>query len=309
MSNNTSNSEITGLLKWYAQIFAVLSAISLTAYGFSFLLPVEMVATYKSIFIGALSEQKFYIFIVVGFLAQMIDSSLGMAYGVSSSTFLIATGVPPKLVSSTIVVSQIVNNAVSALSHLRLGNIDKKLFWSLVIPGVIGAFIGASLLTQFDGTKIKPFISMYLLGMGIYIIRKAFKKKTVPPLKHSKKRFQGERFVALTGGFVTSMTGGGWGPIVTSTLIGIGKDPRKAIGSVNSAKYFVILVASIVFLLKIDNLLDMFVNIFGLVIGGVIAAPLGAYITKYIPIKPAIVLVGSIIIALSTYSLYTIFLV
>lgn len=305
MTKTNSNIELKKLLRWYVDVLLSVGAISLIILGLLSFLPTDKASFYKDALSAAILDYKFYTFIVVGFIAQLIDSSLGMAYGVSSSTFLIATGVPPKLVSATINVSQIVNNAISALSHFRMGNIDKKLFLSLLIPGIIGAFVGASLLTTFDGQKLKPFIAIYLLLMGLHIIRKAFDKNGTK--KKLKENSRIAEFVALIGGFISAFTGGGWGPIVTTTLISTGRNPRKVIGSVNSAKYFVILIASIVFIVKIDNLIDMFINIIALIVGGVLAAPLGAFITKHIPMRPAIFLVGMLIVSLSTYTLINIF--
>lgn len=305
MTNKKSNTEFRKLLRWYVDVLLTVGAISLIIYGLLSFLPADRTSFYRDTLAAAFLDYKFYIFVAVGFIAQLIDSSLGMAYGVSSSTFLIATGVSPKLVSATINVSQLVNNAISALSHFRMGNIDKKLFLILLIPGSIGAFIGASLLTTFDGQKLKPFIAIYLLIMGLHIIRKAFNKnESNKKLKDNSKI---AKIVAFMGGFISAFTGGGWGPIVTTTLISTGQNPRKVIGSVNSAKYFIILIASTILIIKIDNLIDMFINIIGLIIGGVIAAPLGAFITKHIPMRPAIFLVGVLIISLSTYTLFNIY--
>ncbi len=299
--------ELKRLFQWYGVVLTSLSIVCLLLFGILSFLPEAQSTFYKNSLIQAVKDQKFYIFIIVGFIAQMIDSSLGMAYGVSSSTFLIAMGVPPKMVSAGINISEIVNNAVSALSHFKMGNIDRVLFISLIIPGSVGAFLGASLLVSFDGSRIKPFISIYLIIMGIYIISKAINRDKKETEKINKK-FKGTGVIAFIGGLVSALTGGGRGPVVTSTLIGTGEHPRKVIGSVNSAKYIIVLIASVIFILKLDNLIDILVYIIGLIIGGVTAAPLGAFIAKHIPVKPAILLVGSVIILLSSYTLYKTFM-
>ena len=300
MIESESKSDIKKLFNWYVIVLSTITLIGIVFYLALGLLTEDREIFYKQAILNSIYGEKFYIFIVVGFFAQMIDSSLGMAYGTSTSTFLAATGVHPKLASAAVHISEIFNNAVSAFSHFKMGNIDRKLFFTLLIPGMIGGSLGAYLLTNLDSSKVKPIVATYLLLMGVYIITKAIKGN----IKIKEGKMKGTELLALVGAFVNSLGGGGWGPIVTTSLIGSGKHPRKVIGSVNSAKYLIILTASIVFILNISNLFDVFANIAGLIIGGVFAAPLGAFITKRIPVKPAMILVGSVIIILSTYTLY-----
>lgn len=299
MSENSIGIDFKKLFSWYGIVLLILLVIGGAAYIAIDLLPADKALHFKEIIADAVSGNKLYIFIAVGFAAQMIDGALGMAYGVSSTSFLMATGVHPKLASAAVHVAEIFTTGISGLSHLRMGNIDKKLFLSLLIPGAIGAATGAYLLSNFDGNIIKPFVSAYLLVMGIYIIMKAFKERI-----HVKEgNARGTGILALVGGFVDSVGGGGWGPVVTTTLIGSGKHPRKVIGSVNSAEFLITLTASTVFIMNIDELADMFAVIAGLIIGGAMAAPLGAFITRYIPVKVAMTLVGSLIIFLSCLTL------
>lgn len=299
MSENSSEIDFKKLIQWYGIVILILAVIGGLAYLAIDLLPAQQAAHFKEVITEAIAGNKLYIFIGVGFAAQMIDGALGMAYGVSSTSFLMATGVHPKLASAAVHVAEIFTTGISGLSHLKMGNIDKKLFLSLLIPGAIGSATGAYLLTNFDGNLIKPFVSTYLLLMGIYIIMKAFKERI--HVKEGNSR--GTGVLALIGGFVDSVGGGGWGPVVTTTLIGSGKHPRKVIGSVNSAEFLITMTASTVFIMNIDELADMFAVIAGLIIGGAIAAPLGAFITRYIPVKVAMTLVGSLIIFLSCLTL------
>jgi len=241
------------------------------------------------------------LFALVGFFAQMIDGCLGMAYGVSSNSVLLALGIPPKLASASVHAAEVVTTAISGFSHFRVGNVDKELALRLIIPGVIGGVTGAYLLTHVDGNVIKPYIAIYLLIMGLYIIYRAFKeivdreikKALIPPL-------------AIVGGFFDAIGGGGWGPVVTTTLVAAGKKPRFAIGSVNLSEFFVTLSESIMFILTIGNLVDYWRIILGLLLGGAIAAPLAAIACKYIPQKVMMIVVGLVIIFLQVRALLSI---
>ncbi len=238
-------------------------------------------------------------YIVVGFIAQLIDGSLGMAYGVSANSFLLTLGVSPVVASSSVHAAEVVTTLISGISHWKFGNVDKRTVLTLLIPGVIGGGAGAYLLTTFDGNVIKPYISIYLLIMGIRILYKAFR----PTPEHHKEPKTGLLVaLGLTGGTVDAMGGGGWGPVVTSTLISTGHSPRKSIGSVNLSEFFVTLTESIVFILTIG--LTHWKIILGLLIGGIVAAPFGALITKKLPTKSILVIVGALIVLLQLRTLY-----
>jgi uncharacterized protein len=231
------------------------------------------------------------LFIVVGFLAQIIDGALGMAYGVSATTFLLAFGVPPALASASVHVAEVATTALSGLSHLGLGNVDLSLFKRLLVPGVIGAVLGSYILTALPGDVIKPFVALYLLVMGIFILIKAFRQ--IVPSKVTSHLIP----LGLAGGFLDAIGGGGWGPIVVSTLVMRGNNPRLTIGSANLAEFFVALSASITFILTIG--LGYWQQIVGLALGGAIAAPMAAFLTRRIPTRTLMILVGVLIIALS----------
>jgi len=244
-------------------------------------------------------DYNIIIFIIFGFIAQLIDGALGMAYGVSSNAFFLSLGIPPSIASACIHTSEMFTTAASGISHFKFGNVDKKLFLRLLIPGVMGGVLGAYILTELPGGKIKPFISLYLLIMGILILIKVFKKT------HQTKTKTRVIPLGLVGGFFDAIGGGGWGPIVTSTLVANGNHPRYAIGSVNSAEFFVTVAESITFFATIGALLfQHWEKIAGLMIGGVLAAPLAAWVCKKLPYNILMILVGLLITGLSIRILY-----
>ena len=246
-------------------------------------------------------EISIFVFMAIGFVAQLIDGSLGMAYGVSANSFLLALGLSPAVASASVHASEIFTTLVSGLSHLKFGNIDKRMVLKLLIPGVIGGGVGAYVLTTLDGNIIKPYIAIYLLIMGIRILYKAFK----PTEEHDREPKTGLLVaLGLAGGACDAIGGGGWGPVVTSTLISTGHSPRKTIGSVNFSEFFVTVTESIVFIITIG--LTHWKVIVGLLVGGVIAAPLAAYITKKLPTKAIMIIVGILIIGLQIRTLYQI---
>lgn len=241
---------------------------------------------------------NFELFVLAGFIAQMIDGALGMAYGVSASTFLLSLGVPPAAASASIHTSEIFTSGVSGLMHLKFQNVNKKLFRTLLLPGVIGAAAGAFTLSFLEDYNyiLKPLIAVYTLYLGIVIIRKAFRKnKSKIKTRHIPK-------LASFGGFMDSIGGGGWGPIVSSTLIAGGRHPRYTIGSVNLTEFFVALASSLTFFSIIG--ISHWNIIAGLVVGGIIAAPLAAYASRRIPIKPMMLIVGTLIILISIRIIY-----
>lgn len=246
-------------------------------------------------------EPNFFLLVLVGFLAQLIDGSLGMAYGVSSNSFLLAVGVPPAAASASVHTAEIFTTAISGFSHWRVGNVDRKFVWGLLVPGVVGAALGAYVLTSIDGNVIKPFIAAYLLIMGARIVYKAL------VFTHSHERAPKPALLVplgLFGGAFDAIGGGGWGPIVTSTLISAGHTPRKTIGSVNFSEFFVTVTAAITFIVTIG--LTHWQVILGLLIGGVLAAPLGAVLVKRIKAKTIMLVVGLLIIVLQIRVLYPI---
>ena len=241
------------------------------------------------------------VFILVGFVAQMIDGALGMAYGVSSNTFLLSLGIPPAAASASVHMAEVVTTGISGFSHWRLGNVDWKLVRRLLLPGVIGGVVGAYILTSIDGNIIKPYIAAYLLVMGGIIIYKAF---TMKP-RHKPDEYHGPRtsLLGLFGGFCDAIGGGGWGPVVTSSLVARGKNPRMTIGSVNFSEFFVALAQSILFILAL-SFGQYWKIILGLLIGGAVAAPIAARLSQKLPLKTLMIMVGILIILLSIRTIY-----
>lgn len=238
------------------------------------------------------------LYIAVGFLAQIIDGAMGMAYGVSSNTFLLSLGIPPAAASASVHMAETITTGVSGFSHWQLGNIDWKLVRRLLIPGVIGGVLGAYLLTSIDGNAIKPYISAYLLIMGFVILIKAFKPAGNPG-EHGPQ----VSLLGLAGGFFDSIGGGGWGPLVTTTMVARGNNPRFIIGSVNFSEFFVTFAESVTFVLTL-SFFSYWQIILGLLIGGVIAAPLAAVMARRLPVKALMIMVGLLIILLSIRTIY-----
>jgi uncharacterized membrane protein YfcA len=242
-------------------------------------------------------NSNIFIFILVGFIAQSIDGALGMAYGVSSNTFLLSIGIPPAAASASVHMAEVVTTGISGFSHWQLGNVDRSLIKRLLIPGIVGGVLGAYLLTNIPGEKIKPFISAYLLVMGMVILYKTlFKKQQTRPVTSNLAP------LGLIGGFLDAIGGGGWGPVVTSTLVMRGKHPRYAIGTVNMTEFFVTLAQSITFILTIG--LTHWQVTLGLLIGGALAAPLAAVLTRKLPVRALTASVGVIITILSLRTIY-----
>jgi uncharacterized membrane protein YfcA len=248
------------------------------------------------IVIGVVTSDEFLKAAAVGFIAQTIDGALGMAYGISATTFLLGTGASPAVASASVHIAEIFTTGLSGLSHLRLGNVDRKLMLKLLIPGVIGGVLGALLVTKFDGAALKPWISGYLLVMGLYVLAKAWRHRRKPAQepKHVAK-------LALFGGFVDAAGGGGWGPVVTTSLVGAGQDPRRTIGSVNFAEFFIAIASAGAFVIFIDA--APWATVAGLVAGGMFAAPLAAFLCRALPARALLVLVGTLISGLSVYNL------
>jgi uncharacterized membrane protein YfcA len=250
-------------------------------------------------------EENLILLILVGFGAQVIDGSLGMAYGVSSSTFLLSLGVPPVVASASVHIAEVFTTLVSGVSHWKLGNVDKELIKKLAVPGVLGGVLGAYIISSVDNQILKPIVSFYLLLMGVRIVIKALRKKK--GVERAGDSFSSATLagLGLLGGFCDAAGGGGWGPIVTTTLISNGAIPRKTIGSVNLTEFFVTFAESLTFIALLGTVQWRVVA--GLIIGGIIAAPFGAYLTKRIPVFPLMMIVGILIIILSLRTILGIF--
>jgi uncharacterized protein len=246
---------------------------------------------------------EFWTFAAVGFAAQLVDGALGMAYGVVSTTSLLAMGVTPANASASVHAAKVFTGAASALSHLWQRNIDWRLLGLLSAGGVVGGVIGTYVLTSVDGEAIKPFVVSWLGLMGLVILYRAWKGARPKPFSW-KSPFP----LGLTGGFFDSIGGGGWGPVVTSTLLGTGADPRKAIGTTNGAEFFVAAAVSAAFLAALlsghwqtEGLGDHLWSVLGLIAGGVAAAPVAAVVVKVLPVRMLTWIVGFVVTALAVW--------
>jgi uncharacterized membrane protein YfcA len=232
---------------------------------------------------------EFWAFVAIGFAAQLVDGALGMAFGVITSTALILLGVPPAAASASIHTVEVATTAVSGTSHMIARNIDWKLFTRIAVPGVVGAVAGAYLLSNISTEIARPLILGYLGFLGTWIFWRGFRHRHV---------VRAPRVVAplgLVGGFLDASGGGGWGPIVTSNLIVQGGVPRKVIGTVNSAEFFVTLSAAITFVFALGP--EAFtIATLGLLVGGVTAAPLGALLARRLAADTLMQFVGVVLV-------------
>lgn len=235
-----------------------------------------------------------YWMIFAGFLAQMVDGALGMGYGVTCTTVLLSLGVNLPAISGSIHTAEMFSSGASGYSHYRFGNVNKKLFKALLIPGVIGAILGAYLLSKFGdeySKYIRPVLAAYTLILGVRIFYAAFRKN-----KKSQK-VKNAGWLAGAGGFLDSFGGGGWGPLVTSTLISKGRTPRFVIGTVSITEFFVTLASALTFFSMLG--ISHWQIIVGLIIGGMIAAPLAAKLAGKLPLKTMFISVGTLVIVWS----------
>ena len=237
-------------------------------------------------------------FIAVGFAAQLVDGALGMAFGVISNTLLVSIlGVPPARASAGVHVVEVFTTAASGISHVIHRNVDWWLFARLVGPGIVGGVLGAYVLINLDASVTRPFVMAYLSLIGVYLLARSF--RAPPKIKRPRVIVP----LGLIGGFLDAAGGGGWGPVVTSNLLLQGSEPRKTIGTVNTAEFFLTLTVSIAFIAGLG--FEAFtVATVGLLIGGLAAAPLGAILAKRVPTKALLRLVGVVLTATSMFSLY-----
>lgn len=248
--------------------------------------------------------QSFLLFLAVGFIAQLVDGALGMAYGVISSTVLLAFGVPPAQASAMIHAAECVTTGASGASHIAHRNVDWRLFLRLAPAGMVGGVLGAYVLTSLEPTFIKAVVIAYLAILGLVMLARALRglRDTPPHLKHVVP-------LGLVGGFLDASGGGGWGPVVTSTLLGRGHAPRFAIGSVNASEFFVTLAISATFVWAFlsgqfvieGGLAGAGLALGGLILGGVVAAPIAGFITRILPARTLMAAVGVLVVSLSVW--------
>lgn len=236
-------------------------------------------------------DPNFFWMIAAGFAAQMVDGALGMGYGVTTTICLLSLGINLPAISGSIHTAEMFSSGASGYSHYKFGNVNKKLFKVLLIPGILGAVAGALLLWKL-GDKyadyIRPVLAVYTLILGVRIITNAFKKKSAP------KKIKNAGWLAGAGGFLDSFGGGGWGPLVTSTLIAKGRTPRFVIGTVSLTEFFVTLASALTFFGVLG--ISHWQIIAGLIIGGVTASPIAARLSGKLPLKSMFIGVGALVI-------------
>ncbi|WP_075296612.1 MULTISPECIES: sulfite exporter TauE/SafE family protein [unclassified Pseudonocardia] len=238
------------------------------------------------------------VFAVVGLLAQLVDGALGMAYGVTSTSLLLVAGINPAAASASVHLAEVGTTLASGAAHWRFGNVDWKLVLKLGVPGAVGAFLGATALSALSTENAAPYMSGILLALGVYILLRFSVRP--PKVATARRSPHGAKFLSplgLVAGFVDASGGGGWGPVSTPALLGAGKTaPRTVVGSVDTSEFMVAVAASLGFLIGIGHeVLDPY-TIGGLLIGGILAAPLAAWLVTKIPAPVLGTAVGGIII-------------
>jgi len=282
------------IVKWclFAFVFMILGHTLLS------LIPSKQVFDSIKSIPDYIDTRTFGMMLLTGFIAQMVDGSLGMGYGTISTTFLLANGVNPAVVSSRVHSARVFSSGVSGYSHHRFGNINKKLFKTLVVPGIIGSVAGASLayIGQRYATYVRVPLAFYTAYLGFFIIRKALRKRT------AQDKVKRAGWLAGIGGFMDAFAGGGWGALVTSTLISKRKNARYVIGSVCLAEFFVVFASAMTFFILLKHI--PIADVIGLILGGVIAAPIAARLVGKLPLKATYFAVGGLVILTSLFTLW-----
>lgn len=241
----------------------------------------------------------FLVFVAIGLAAQLVDGALGMAYGITSSSLLLAFGLPPQLASASVHAAEVATTGVSGISHGMFGNVDWKLVLRLALPGVIGGALGAWVLSEMQWPWLRILIAVYLLVIGAVLLVRAIRNRRGEP------HLRGVSVVGFGAGLLDAIGGGGWGPLTTTQLLARNLEPRIAVGTANASEFFVTVAISLVFIFTIG--ISHTHIVLGLLIGGVVAAPFAAWLTKRLPARGLLGMVGLLVVALSTYNLYRAF--
>lgn len=288
---------ITGIYRW----ICLVGVGALLATGY-WLIP-RVVALPWHDWLGSLPGllgENFIWFLIGGFLAKYIDGTLGLGYGTIGTTYLLSFGIPPAQISKTIHISEIFTSGLSGWMHWHYHNVNKKLFRALVWPGLIGGIGGAVLITHLQHSAlhmIRPFIALYTFFLGVNILLKGIRLR-----RKQQRKMKRVGLLGMIGGFLDAVAGGGWGTLVTSTLIASGRNPKYVVGSVNLARFYVALAGSATFLLLLG--LSQWQVLVGLLIGGAIASPLAARTTRSLPTRQLLVILGTLVMMLSLWIVY-----
>jgi uncharacterized membrane protein YfcA len=239
--------------------------------------------------------QELWIFAAIGFLAQIVDGTLGMAFGVIVSSSLIALGATPAFASAVVHVAEIATTGVSGLSHLWHGNVDRRLFVRLAPAGILGGAFGAYVLVDLLPKElVRPIVTAYLLSMALLIFDRVLRSRPrrvwIPAVP-----------LGLTGGFLDAIGGGGWGPMIASSLVATGDEPRRSVGTANAAEFFVATSISVAFLATLD-FSELWRDVLALIVGGIAAAPFAGWLIRILPPRVAMILVAGIVLGLSLYN-------
>lgn len=239
--------------------------------------------------------EQFFWFVLIGLGAQLIDGALGMAFGLVSSSVLLGMGLPPAAVSASVHTAEVFTTGASGTSHLLMRNVDRKLFLRLALPGMVGGAIGAYLLTRLPGDVVRPFVYAYLLLLALLVLLRAF-GRLVP-----RREVQRVPVLGFFAGLLDASGGGGWGPVATATLLARGGQARTTIGTVNAAEFLVTLAISVTFFLNMG--LEHLEIVLGLLVGGMVAAPLAAVFVRYVNERWVLLAVGLLVASISTWQI------
>jgi uncharacterized membrane protein YfcA len=271
-------------------------------FGLLVISAIAMLSYYRGTDVNRFNSDLFFWALLFGAIAALIDGSLGMAYGVTGTAFLLGYGISPIKAVAYIHIAEIFVSGSSGLNHWKIGNVDTKLFKKLLIPGIVGAILGALIITKVKIPYLSIVISIYLLFMGIFLIAKAFAK--------IKLNFRQKNSVviplAVTGGFVDGAGGGGWGPVVTTSLLGGKMMPKKVIGTVNASEFFINLASATAFLFFVK--ITDWEALAGLIIGGFLVTPYAAKVTSRMSVKMILTIIGCLITILSIRKIFSVFI-
>ncbi|SHM64327.1 Uncharacterized membrane protein YfcA [Chitinophaga jiangningensis] len=246
----------------------------------------------------------FYYFLIAGFIFAMIDGAIGMSYGITSTTFSLSMGIPPASASTAVHISEILSNGIAGWMHFKMGNVNKKLFKMLIIPGITGAVIGAYLLSSLEhySTYTKPVVSLYTFILGAIILKRAINIKRKASAGESHKKIKRIGILGFFGGFIDAIGGGGWGSIVLSSLIAGGRHPRFSLGTVKACRFFIAMLSSLTFVTVLSHV--HWDAVVGLVVGSAIASPIAARVSNKISAKTIMLAVSVIVMLASVKSIY-----
>lgn len=234
---------------------------------------------------------------MVGLFAQLVDGSLGMAYGVTSSSLLLATGIAPAAASAAVHLSEVGTTMASGASHWRFGNVDWRIVAIMAVPGGVAAFVGATFLSNVNGDTAAPWVSLLLLALGVYVVWRFLRRSGRRPEFRGRPSPKYLVPLAAVAGLMDAIGGGGWGPVGTTSLLSSGRvEPRKVVGSIDTAEFVVALGASLGFLFALGSSGINLGWVAALMIGGVIAAPIAAYVVRHLPARVLGVAAGGFIV-------------